>query len=121
MTITAENPICASCGVEYVPDYEGPCQEPGCTGRVSWRATADHLAARLAEVMSEWGEDQRDREKAAKKLEHLLDTYYRDGKWPSAVVQQESVRHLVLEALWAIKPPILETTDNQRELDRIKS
>jgi hypothetical protein len=51
MSATAENPICASCGVEYVPDYEGPCQEPGCTGRVSWRATADHLAARLAEVM----------------------------------------------------------------------
>jgi hypothetical protein len=77
----AENPICASCGVEYVPEYEGPCQEPGCTGRVSWKATADHLAARLAEVMSEWGEDQRDREKAVS----LLREAQRSMRWENSV------------------------------------
>ena len=49
-------PRCDVCGVEYVEDYEGPCQEPRgryddargdwtdhCPGRVSWRATASML------------------------------------------------------------------------------
>lgn len=46
--MSERGPICAACGVLYVAEYEGPCQEEsGCSGRVSWEATADRLAARL--------------------------------------------------------------------------
>lgn len=53
-------PRCDQCGVEYIEDYEGPCQEPRgnyneytgwssvCPGRVSWRATAEALQKRGA-------------------------------------------------------------------------
>jgi hypothetical protein len=40
-----------------------------------------------------------DQGESAAKSEHLLDTYYRDGAWPSTVADQENVRHLVIEAL----------------------
>lgn len=54
-------PRCDTCGVEYVENYEGPCQEPRgtynestgwssvCPGAVSWRATAVVLHEREAQ------------------------------------------------------------------------
>lgn len=56
-------PRCHVCGVEYAPDYEGPCQEPRgehagwssvCPGRVSWRATAEALYEIVERRQREW-------------------------------------------------------------------
>lgn len=63
MSDTKRNPVeqllprCDRCGVEYIADYEGPCQEridwhqeTPCGGTVSWKATA----AVLWEERNEW-------------------------------------------------------------------
>jgi hypothetical protein len=45
--IEHSGPRCRACGVVYIAEYEGPCQEPRCYGSVSWEATADALAEQL--------------------------------------------------------------------------
>lgn len=40
-------PTCDRCGVTYIAEYEGPCQEGGCSGRVSWEAACDALRAAI--------------------------------------------------------------------------
>lgn len=45
--IAHPRPTCGVCGVLYVPEYQGPCQEPYCSGRVSWEATALRLTEQL--------------------------------------------------------------------------
>lgn len=47
-------PTCALCGV--VSTEEGDCGEPGCTGRVSWEATAEAYREQLA-AARELGEE----------------------------------------------------------------
>ena len=50
-TVEHSGPICGTCGVLYVAEGDGQdCAEPGCTGRVSWEATADRLARQLCEA-----------------------------------------------------------------------
>jgi len=59
------DPTCNVCGVDYVSDYSGPCQEPGCRGTVDiWPDSIARAALDAAEPFI--------REAARKEIEDRL-------------------------------------------------